>query len=125
MRVDNNFHRGPCAVRGVNPSINKINYVKNFLFTSVNPKYIFPLVLFTFPITNPSLLESWITAMKWANWMPNKYSVFCGKHFTRNDYVSNGKQAIEGLSKKYLEKMPSHPFLIILHTSLSKLHLDQ
>ena len=42
--------------------------------------------------------------MKWANWMPNKYSVLCGKHFTPNDYVNDGKQAIEGQSKKYLKK---------------------
>jgi hypothetical protein len=40
-----------------------------------------------FPLNNPSLLRSWLNAMKWDNWKPSKYAVFCEKHFTRDDYV--------------------------------------
>jgi hypothetical protein len=65
----------------------------------VNQKYIFPFT------TNPSLLKSWITAMKWADWMPTKYSVLCEKHFTTDDYINKGGgQVIKDQSKKYLKQ---------------------
>jgi hypothetical protein len=63
--------------------------------------------------------------MKWADWMPTKYSVLCEKHFTTDDYINKGEQVIKDQSKKYLKQNRlSHPFLIILRTSLRQLHPD-
>ena len=50
------------------------------------------------------MLRSWIIAMKWEGWTPTKYSVLCEKHFKPEDYVCNGKQVVEGQTKKYLKK---------------------
>ena len=42
--------------------------------------------------------------MKWADWMPTKYSVLCEKHFTPSDYINKGEVVVKGQSKKYLKK---------------------
>jgi hypothetical protein len=79
MHVDNNFHRGPCPVEGQ----------KNLSFVHISePFTLFPFTLFRFPITNPSRLKNWITAMKWADWGPTKYSVLCEKQLTPNNYIN-------------------------------------
>ena len=42
--------------------------------------------------------------MKWADWMPTKYSVLCEKHFTTDKYINKGEQVIKDQSKKYLKQ---------------------
>ena len=61
--------------------------------------------LFRFPLKNPSLLNSWVTAMKWAAWKSTTYSVLCEKHFTPNDYAMPQTQSVKcaGQTKKYLK----------------------
>ena len=61
--------------------------------------------LFRFPLKNPSLLNSWVTAMKRANWKPTTCSVLCEKHFTPNDYAMPQTQSVKcaGQTKKYLK----------------------
>lgn len=54
---------------------------------------------YRFPLKNPSLLNSWVMAMKRDHWKPTQYSFLCEKHFTPDDYVMGSANKL----KKYLK----------------------
>ena len=72
-----------------------------------------------FPLKNPSVFCQWINRVNRGNWKPNKSSVLCSKHFSKDSFVtlsvdsnsSRKRKCINlnsggsaGLKKKYLKK---------------------
>lgn len=51
--------------------------------------FIQDVFIFSFPLGKAELLEKWVLATKRKNFVPNKYTKLCNKHFTSNDFLDD------------------------------------